>query len=367
MSIIYPDYQNSIANLACSVLKEFHAEYPNRTLELADRLFQRKYKNIVLLLLDGMGQSILKQNLSGEGFFASHLVGTYSSVFPPTTVAATTSVDSGLFPVQHSWLGWDCYYKELDQNVTVYLNTVSGTDMQAADFPVARTYCPYTRISDRIRAAGYQAYDATPFAAPYPQTFEEICGRIDALCKREGRKYIYGYWTEPDHIMHEKGCDASEAKRVLCALEDKVEKLCAGLQDTLLLVTADHGHINSRGVCITEYPRIMECLIRLPSIEPRALNLFVKKGMESQLEAEFTKEFGDHFLLLRREQVKEMNLFGTGSQHPRFDEMLGDYIAVATSDLSIYNTPEEKEKFIGVHAGFTQEEMIIPLIAAECL
>jgi len=38
---------------------------------------------------------------------------------------------------------------------------------------------------------------------------------------------------------------------------------------------------------------------------------------------------------------------------------------VAISDLSIFNTQEEKEKFIGVHAGLTKEEMEIPLIVVE--
>jgi hypothetical protein len=45
--------------------------------------------------------------------------------------------------------------------------------------------------------------------------------------------------------------------------------------------------------------------------------------------------------------------------------MLGDYLAVATDDLAIYNTKEEADKFIAVHGGLTKEEMIIPLIIVE--
>lgn len=37
MKIKYPDYENSIANLACSILKHFNADCPdNGTLEMAD-------------------------------------------------------------------------------------------------------------------------------------------------------------------------------------------------------------------------------------------------------------------------------------------------------------------------------------------
>ena len=42
--------------------------------------------------------------------------------------------------------------------------------------------------------------------------------------------------------------------------------------------------------------------------------------------------------------------------------MLGDYIAIAVNDLTIYN---KENKFIGVHAGLTKDEMEIPFIAIE--
>jgi len=68
---------------------------------------------------------------------------------------------------------------------------------------------------------------------------------------------------------------------------------------------------------------------------------------------------------LPKEKVLEMKLFGYGAEHKDFREMLGDYLAVAIDDLSIFNTEEEVEKFIGVHAGLTKDEMIIPLIIVE--
>ena len=37
-----------------------------------------------------------------------------TSVFPPTTTAATTSMLSGLNPNEHGWLGWDLYFKKED-------------------------------------------------------------------------------------------------------------------------------------------------------------------------------------------------------------------------------------------------------------
>lgn len=365
MKIKYPDYKHCITNLANSILNHFGLEGGHESLELCDTLLKKEYQNVIILLLDGMGKNIMDRNLEPDGFFQSHLAGTYSSVFPPTTVAATTTISSGKNPSEHSWLGWDCYYKPIDKNVTVFLNRETETGKTAAEFDVAGTYCPYENIVDRIRESGQHAYYATPFAEPNPASFDQICERIIELCEKPEKKYIYAYWVEPDKSMHQAGCYAKESRQVLQRVERQVSELCRQLSDTLVIVTADHGHVNSDGVCIRDYPRIMECLVRMPSIEPRALNLFVKKGMEGQFEREFAEAFGEKFLLFTKKQVKEKKLFGAGREHERFDEMLGDYLAVAVSDLSVYHTREEADSFIGVHAGLTEDEMTVPLIVIE--
>ena len=360
-----PDYNNCIANLANSILKKFGIDEGRQPLRLLNPYLEKEYENIVVILLDGMGQSIIEHHLARDGFFRTHLAGFYSSVFPPTTVAATTSVMSGQNPCEHGWLGWDCYYPQIDKNVTVFLNLESGTENQAADYNVAWKFCGYQNITDKINAAGGKAYNVAAFVEPFPDSFEKICTQIKDLCTTPGKKYIYGYWNEPDGIMHQKGCYGQEAKHVLLQLEKQVQQLTDELDNTLIIVTADHGHMDSKGVTITDYPRIMECLVRLPSIEPRALNLFVKEDKKEQFEYEFQKEFGEKFLLWTKQIVLDTHLFGTGKKHINFSGMLGDYLAIAVDDLSIYNTREEAEHFVGVHAGMTEDEMTIPLIVIE--
>ena len=96
MDYCRPDYDNCIVNLSNSLLKAFGAETVAPTLKAADRLLEKDYKNVVVLLMDAMGISILEKHLQPDGFLRSHLEVSYSSVFPPTTVAATTSMLSGL-------------------------------------------------------------------------------------------------------------------------------------------------------------------------------------------------------------------------------------------------------------------------------
>lgn len=364
MEILYPDYGNCIANLACSVMKRFGVEPPNPTLPLADALLsERRYRNIVVMLLDGMGNNIIEANLEPDGFFRRHLAGTYSSVFPPTTVAATTAMDSGLFPVQSAWLGWTGYFPDVDKNVVYYLNCDFDTDEQIEGESIAWRYVPYRSIHDRIRAAGCASRYLAPFAEPRPESFGALCREVERLCGEDGEKYVHAYWDQPDTTMHRNGCFGEPAVSTLRELEKAVGELAAELSDTLLLITADHGHINSPKAVVTDYPDITECLVRMPSIEPRCLNLFVREGMDEQLKTAFKEHFDGKFLLMSKAEVKERELFGKGSPHPRFDEMLGDYIAVAVDDVSIYN--RSCKNFVGAHAGLTRDEMIIPLIAVK--
>jgi len=387
---VYPDYHHCLVNLSNSILKKFGVETTAETLPLADRYLQKDYQNIVVLLLDAMGTSILEKHLDRNGFFRSHLAGSFDSVYPPTTVAATTSLLSGLYPNEHGWLGWDVYYPQVDKNVTVFSNTEQIREKEgavptaaypdgrakwtedslekplpAAEYNIGFRYTPYTNVIDKITKAGGDAYAAVSFQPPYPQSMEAILDRIKTLCGTPGKKFIYAYWNEPDHTMHRTGTVSAETHAMVTGLEKMVEKAVSGLSDTLFMITADHGHMDSRNCCLKDYPEVMNCLVRQPSIEPRTLNLFVKNEYKKVFPEIFRKHFEDSFILLTRDEVISEKLFGIGKNHDDLERMIGDYVALAVSDRSIFNTHLEAQETPGGHAGLTREEITIPLIIIE--
>ena len=381
-----PDYENCLVNLSNSVLKRFGAETTAKTLALAEPYLEKDYKNVVVLLLDAMGVSILEKHLKEDGFFRSHMVGSLDSVYPPTTVAATTSMLSGLYPNEHGWLGWDLYFPQINKNVTVFQNTEQLTEKEgahpterypdgrekwterslkepqpAAEFHAGFQFLPYKNIIDKINDAGGHAYPVMPFLPPYPKSMEEILKQIEALCKEPEDKFIYAYWDEPDNTMHRTGTTSEETHRIVTDLEKMIEETAARLSDTLFLITADHSHMDSKNYCLSDYPEITECLIRQPSLEPRTLNLFVKYDYKESFPEIFRKYFDDSFLLLTREEVLSKGLFGPGENREGLEAMIGDYVALAVSDKSIFNTHFEVQETPGGHAGLTAEEIAIPL------
>ncbi len=360
---MYPDYSNCLVNLACSILKEFGAPHSHSTLPHMDRLLERKYRNVVILLLDGMGVDAIQHHLAPDGFFARHLLCGYSSVFPPTTTSATVSFMTGLTPAEHGWLGWKQYFSEIDRIVIPFRNTDFYSGENAASFNVASRYLPYQSIFNRINEAGMgKAYYVSMFGTTHIDTFEELTVTVSDLCRTNEKKLIYAYWHQPDTMMHMNGCYDESITHELRGLEREVEKLAEKLSDTLMVVTADHGHKNLTYYTLTDYPEIINMMKRPTSIESRASVFYVRDEYLEQFPGVFKNTFGDDFILFSKEDVKREKLFGDGIAHAKFDDFIGDFLAVSVSDKGIVYS-DAVIKFQSDHAGMTGQEMMIPLIA----
>lgn len=366
--IKHPNYDRSILSIASSVLNHFGVkDCQHKTLPEFDKLLENDYKNIIVMLFDGLGTSTLKYHLEENDFLRKHHITDISSVFPSTTVAATTSIMSGYSPAECGWLGWDLYFEEIGENVAVFRNTLQRNGEPAAKFNVAHKYIPVKSIMKRIEEVNGRrsAYCVSFFSKYRSKSVEDICKTVYKLSKKRKRKYIYAYWHQPDGAMHGHGVTSKEAHEQILHINREVEKLCSKLENSLIIITADHGLCDSVNEYLEDYPNLFSMLKIPPSIEPsRALSLFVKEGVQKEFETEFNKLFGYDFRLMTKEEVFAENILGFGKPHPRTYDFVGDYFAVATGNKSLFTEREEHE-FIGVHAGLTEDEMTVPFIAIE--
>ncbi len=372
MKIYYPDYQNCNAGVSSSVFAYYGVETRINKIPFVSSLLESKPRNVLLMLFDGMGIDAVERHLPEDSFLRRHFVQPLSSVFPPTTTAATTAIQFGLLPAAHGWLSWALYFPELDCNVELFRNTVYLSDGKpAADYPIANTYMPLPDVYKLLSGMGglTEAGSISPFGTIPADSMDALFGQAEARCKMPGRHYYYCYWNDPDDKMHKTGVGSSETKAVITEIDQRVEKLCQDLAgtDTLLLATADHGLIDVRFRFLRDTPEVAAHLLRPMAMETRHITFFIKPGHQEAFARDFNAAYGEDFMLLTREEVFAQKLFGDGPEHPRFRQSIGDFLAIAKREACLVEGPcKYSEKFLADHAGLTEQEMLVPLFAVRC-
>ena len=155
MKIVLPNYNECITNLSNSILKHFNQETHHNTIEYLDNILDKDYKNVIVILCDGMGSILLDEMLDKDSFLIKNRIKTITSVYPPTTTAATTSMLSGLNPNEHGWLGWDLYFKKENKVISMFTNTLKDSETKAEEYNIARTTFPYESIVSKIGTTIY--------------------------------------------------------------------------------------------------------------------------------------------------------------------------------------------------------------------
>ena len=368
MKILKPDYDQSLLSLMSSILNYYgvkDADHP--TLKEADELLNKNYKNVVLCLFDGMGYLNLEEHKDDAPFLYEHVLRPLSSVFPPTTVAATTTVLSGKSPAQSAWLGWDMYFEELGHNVDVFINKIQFTKDDVCEYNYAFKHLAYDTIFKRINDADKDVttnYISDFGDIQYKENLNTAKKLLLEINKREGRQFTYFYNVYPDETMHQTGTMSKSACEWFKKLDKFVKEFSEKADDTLIMVIADHGHIDIDWIYLDEYPEIHNMLLREPSIETRSASLFIKDEYKDVFEEKFNEVLGDKFMLMSKMEILDTKLFGPGKMHERTEGFIGDYLAIAIDKYAMGITRIE-ENLKSHHAGMTEKEMLIPLVVIE--
>ena len=379
--IVMPNYDHCILNTITSVLKYYKVDTPFKSLKvLDDKLSNKDYRNIVFILLDGMGEHILK-NLNPNNYFTQNEADCVTSVYPSTTTAALTSYYSGKPPIETGWIAWSQYFKEYGRAVDMLSHRESyfREEIKKPTKNVFEEVVNYKTIFDQIEEASpeVKAYEVEPSytdkrskRSMRADNIDEIVMCIEDICSIPSKNFIFAYSDKPDQLLHKYGADSDEAKQYIQDAERKIRDMVERLpQDTLVIVTADHGHRNiDNAYTLLDYPEIMECLIMPPSLESRTIAFWVKEHMRSEFTQRFNKIFRDEFWLMTREEFLEKNFLGVGKKHPKVDEFIGNYIALSTSGsiirIETFLVPGKEVKK-STHCGLTRDEMEVPVIIVE--
>jgi len=379
-SILMPNYDHCILNLITSILKNYKVDSKYRSLEKIDKLLEKQYKNIVLVILDGMGKNILENN-SPNGIFSKNKIDIITSVYPSTTTAAMTTYYAGKPPIETGWIAWSQYFKEYGRNIDVLpeKDSYTGEKLNVKNRKIL-DIIGYKTIYEQIKEknSDIKIYEIMPtYCAKKTKitmaanTIEEMCESIATLCKNTENKFIMAYSDNPDGIIHENGCYAEETKKFIEKAEQEIEKMLQELKgtDTLVILSADHGHQDiNETIDILEIEEIQECLIMPPTLESRMVGFFVKDNKRKEFENKFNRIFEEKYILYTKEELLKSNLFGYGNKHQKIEDFIGNYVAIAIADVRIkigtYLSREMKDsgEKKSMHCGLTKNEMEVPLI-----
>ena len=373
----FPDYDRSILSVPMSLLARYGAEARYATLPEADKALKEGRSKTFLVILDGLGSTVLRRTLPENAYLRRKTACTVTSVFPPTTTAATTTYYSGLSPAEHGWLGWHLYFKEYAADVTTFMGTNYYSGQRIPGPSPAPALLPYETVFEQIRRAdpSVKLHALCAFPAYFERgadfshrvnSFDQACAELRRIARVPGEAFAMLYWTQPDDTMHSRGTDSPEAREQYRNLNAALERLTAQLEDTLLIVVSDHGLIDAAGsVNLADHPEVMDMLVMPPSMDRRASSFFIKPHRMADFEAWFRENLSEDFIWMPREEVLRSGLLGPGKTHPKTDDFIGDGIVIATGrrviDCNLPGLPPHSA-LTGYHAGLTDEEMLVDII-----
>ncbi|MFX1580155.1 MAG: alkaline phosphatase family protein [Promethearchaeota archaeon] len=372
-----PDFSNSIVNLMSSIAAASGVQSPYSPLDFLD--FLNESKNIILMIVDGLGYNYLQKYGVGTALH-KNVRGSITSVFPPSTGPAITSFLTGLAPQQHSVTGWYVHLAELGlvSRILPYTNAVDGNvinipisrviDVDGLLKGVNREYImiydhqivnsEYTKhLGGRARRIGYSDIDS----------FFDILGQTISQTKKQ--RYIYCYWPTLDSISHVLGCESQEAKKHLIEFDEKLQMFLERItgSDTTLLITADHGFndVSLDDIVYTrDHPQLMQCLSLPVCGDTRTGYCYVRPSRVAMFEKYIDVDLDGVCEFRKSNDLIAEGWFGFNDPHPRLCDRVGDYTLFFNEGYALINCFPglEPPELRGHHGGVSSDEMDVPLI-----
>lgn len=366
---------------------------------------QRSPRKVILLVIDGFGWRQWRRDAERYDFFARlterGAIAPMTTVFPSTTAAALTTIHSGLTPQEHGLPEWFVYFDELDSIVATLPFTPLGSKgrdrllevgvnpailfngktiyqrlatAQVPSFTFARAEYARSAYSRRVHK-GSQTIS-------YINASDLLVNVRQKLLEVSGPAYFYVYWDAVDAIAHTYGPHTEQYHAELMGfshvlLKELLEKVDARVaEEVLLIVTADHGHINvapKATLYLQRYPTLVRSLQHspagnaiLPWGSPRDLFLCVQEEQLLEMEAWLRKRLHDYATVLTIDDALQQGLFGLGKPHKRFKSRVGNLLILPHRDHMVWYEHLKGRKFelLGMHGGLTVDEILIPLAVA---
>jgi len=383
---VYPDYtEYSVANVPDSALAALHAE-SQRPIPDAFNGVETDVDHVIVVLADGLGWNQFKR-VQGDSellsaFAEQGTVTPLTSVYPSETAAAMTTLHTGKQPTEHGLLGW---YQHLPGSEGVIeslpfrtLDGRSAASVFGADEDDLVE--PGTTVYERASAEGLatrviqpenvtgSVYDERVTrgaeVASYANERDFAAELSKTVTEADHPTYALAYAPDVDGAGHEAGTDSPEHRNAALRITNAVRQAVSGLsrtqaERTLLVVTADHGQVNTDPKENIALGTDLTNRLRRPAMGgPRNLQLHTKDGERPDAEAVIENFDAATFT---REEARDWNLFGDRSGGDLFRQREPDLVC-APREVNMWYDSDELD-LIGAHGGLHPDEMLVPFAA----
>ncbi len=379
---IMPNYKDgSIMNLISSIANTYNVKSEYGELRLLKSAELKKYKNVVLILLDGLGLSYLEK-YGKKSFLLKNLRGKITSIFPSATTPAIPAFFTGTSCLQHGMTSWHSYVKELGGMVIPlpFKPRIANEFKKDVDIKKVFDLKPFSsKINVKIYFVTFSEIKDSEFnlATKGKAKFLDyndgnisgFLNQVKKAIKLKGKKYTYAYYHLHDSLCHHVGVKSKKTLNHFKKLDKGIEKFAKSIEkDTIVIITADHGSIDvpsNRKIKLWEHDKLAECLNVPICGDNRYAFCFVNRDYEKQFVNYVKKKLGKYCELYKSKDLVKKGLFGKEKPSKKFLERIGDYTLIMKENYSVHERLEGESKTefnVGEHGGLAKEEMLVPLI-----
>lgn len=367
-------------------------------------------ENLIFILLDGLGYNLIRNSISRdsrvattsskaptlESFIERSLFLPITSVFPSTTSTATTTLHTGLTPLEHGILGYTMYLQEVGAVAEMlrFAPLIGGRGISLFDFGNIdpETFLGSETIHEKLANSGiisnlYISKWITDSGLskltnrgarlfPHVAASDMLVRLRRNLESGEGGSpsFHFAYFASPDTVAHVRGPFSEEYSAEVDALfyqleRDLIERLPVSVaKKTSLIISADHGLVNvsSKDVIDMRDHSGLRGLLKLPPTgDSRAVFLHAKEGAAESIRRYFDRHLRGKFHVMDSKELLVKGLLGLGIMNPHVQDRIGTLAAVPLGLNALDNSDIDprREPMPGRHGGMSEDEMLVPLVA----
>ncbi|WP_168801749.1 alkaline phosphatase family protein [Glycomyces buryatensis] len=335
-------------------------------------------KRVAVLLLDGFGYHLLGQAAQASatiGDIQGGHIGTLipiTATVPSSTPISLASLATGQTPGRHGIIGFTVRVPDTGDLVThirwdgspdpeTWQPVPTSFELASADGVVCTVVSNGSFRDTGLTRAIYRGADWFPAATP-----AEVAAETISALSRGERTLVYAYLPDVDTVGHFHGIGSTQWLDAVATVAETIDDILTGLPpDAALLVTADHGMVNTtEKLLVDEHPDLHRGVESIGG-DGRMRYLYTAPGAREDVADTWKSAVAGRAEILRREEAVERGWFGPVVTESNL-RRIGDLVVVCRDTFAIVGVegePQHLKRLIGQHGGLTAAEMAIPLWA----